>query len=237
VKKNHQNEALSSAKVPLSGLLGGRSPSSPIAPSAARRRNEVLSSTTWASSASTPRRAVAAKPERQQQHRQEQTFRRRLPIPDGALMPLATNPETGETVYLGDDGQRKPAQKAINPESGETLAPMDIDIAALAEVAAGAKLRSRGTLRRPELHPRHHHSNRTHSQSENTDLPQAPKPEAFEFIPGPKLRAKLGISAVTLWRWRHDPEKGFPSAKVINGRLYFSLGAVAAWLAKQPDAA
>ena len=33
---------------------------------------------------------------------------------------------------------------------------------------------------------------------EKTDLPQAPKPEAFEFIPGPKLRAKLGISAVTL---------------------------------------
>jgi predicted DNA-binding transcriptional regulator AlpA len=232
-KKCHQNE--SSAKMPLSGLLGGGSPSSPIAPSAARRRNEV--STTWASSASTPRRAVAAKPERQQ-HRQEQTFRR-LPNPD-SLMTLATNLETGEAVYLGDDGQWKPAQKAIIPESGETLAPMDIvscvTIAALAEVAAGAKLRSRGTLRRPELHPRQHHSNRTHSQSENTDLPQAPKPEAFEFIPGPKLRAKLGISAVTLWRWRHDKEKGFPAPKVINGRLYFALGAVMAWLARQVDA-
>jgi predicted DNA-binding transcriptional regulator AlpA len=208
-KKNHQNEAVSSAKVPLSGLLGGRSPSSPIAPSATRQRNEVLSSTTWAS-ASTPRPAVAAKPERQQ-HRQEQTFRRLLPIPDGALMPLATNPETGETVYLGDDRQWKPAQKA--------------------------QLRSRGTLRRPELHPRQHHSNRTHSQSENTDRPQAPKPEAFEFIPGPKLRAKLGISAVTLWRWRHDKEKGFPAPKVINGRLYFALGAVMAWLDRQADAA
>jgi len=43
-KKNHQNEALSSANVPLSGRLGGKSPSSPIAPNAARRRNEVLSS-------------------------------------------------------------------------------------------------------------------------------------------------------------------------------------------------
>ena len=143
-KKNHQK--VSSAKEPLSGLLGGRSPSSPIAPSAARGRNEVLSSTA-------------------------------LPH--------------------------------------------------LAEVAAGAKLRSRGTLRRPRdvdhhpghggLHPGEHHSNRTHSQRrEKTDLPQAPKPEAFEFIPGPKLRAKLGISAVTLWRWRHDREKGFPAPKVIN---------------------
>ena len=155
-KKNHQNEALSSATVPLSGLLRGRSPSSPIAPSAARRRNEVLSSTA-------------------------------LPH--------------------------------------------------LAEVAAGAKLRSRGTLRRPRdvdhelefgdlrpgfggLHPGDRHSNRTDSQRrEKTDLPQAPKPEAFEFIPAPKLRAKLGISAVTLWRWRHDKEKGFPAPKVINGRL------------------
>lgn len=208
-KKSHQNEAVSSATVPLSGLLGGRSPSSAIAPSAAPRQNEVLSSTTWASSASTSRPA-AAKPERQQ-HRQEQTFRRRFPIPDGALMPLATDPETGETAYLGDDGGWKPAQKA--------------------------QPRSRGTLRRPELHPRQHHSNRTNSQSENTDLPQAPKPEAFEFIPGPKLRAKLGISAVTLWRWRHDKEKGFPAPKVINGRLYFALGAVMAWLARQADAA
>jgi hypothetical protein len=133
----------------------------------------------------------------------------------------------------------------------------------LAEVAAGAKLCSRGTLRRPrdvghhpghgglhpgehhDHHPGHgglhhgeHHSNRTHSQRrEKTDLPQAPKPEAFEFIPGPKLRAKLGISAVTLWRWRHDREKGFPAPKVINGRLYFALGAVVAWLARQADGA
>jgi len=152
-KKCHENEALSSAKMPLSGLLSGRSPSSPIAPSAR-----------------------------------------------------------------------------------------------LAEVAAGAKLRSRGTLRRPRdvdrelefggLHPGEHHSNRTHSQGhEKTDLPQAPKHEAFEFIPGPKLRARLGISAVTLWRWRHDKEKGFPAPTIINGRLYFPLGAVVAWLARQGDAA
>ena len=171
-KNNHQNEAVSSsANVPLSGRLGGKSPSSPIAPNAARRRNELLSS--------------------------------------------ATLPH-------------------------------------LSELAARAKLRSRGPLRRPgdvdhklefgglhpELHPGEHHSTRTHSQRrEKIDLPQAPKPEAFQFIPGPKLRAKLGISAVTLWRWRHDEEKGFPAPKVINGRLYFALGAVMAWLARQADAA
>ena len=62
-------------------------------------------------------------------------------------------------------------------------------------------------------------------------------PDEVHFIPGPKLRAKLGISAVTLWRWRHDVKSGFPPAKVINGRLYFSLDAVTAWLGKQPEAA
>jgi hypothetical protein len=60
--------------------------------------------------------------------------------------------------------------------------------------------------------------------------------DANEFIPGPKLRARLGISAVTLWRWRHDPEAGFPAPKLITGRLYFPWGPVAAWLARQPEA-
>ena len=60
--------------------------------------------------------------------------------------------------------------------------------------------------------------------------------EAGDFIPGPKLRAKFGISAVTLWRWRHDPATAFPAPKRINGRLYFPSDAVAAWLAKQPEA-
>src|SRR6516225_5270950 len=167
-KKNHQNEALASAKMRSSGLLSGSSQQVyPIAPSAASLRNEVSSSTA-------------------------------LPH--------------------------------------------------LAEVTAGAKLRSRGSLRRPRevehepdfdgLHDRQQHSTRTRSQRrEKIDLPQAPKPEAFEFIPGPKLRARIGISAVTLWRWRHDKEKGFPAPKVINGRLYFALGAVVAWLARQADAA
>jgi predicted DNA-binding transcriptional regulator AlpA len=75
--------------------------------------------------------------------------------------------------------------------------------------------------------------------NEHADLfNPAPTPEPDNsFIPGPKLRAKLGISAPTLWRWRHDEELGFPPPKVINGRLYFPLSAVTAWLAQRPDAA
>ena len=60
---------------------------------------------------------------------------------------------------------------------------------------------------------------------------------ADDFIPGPKLRAKLGISAVTLWRWRHDEALGFPPAKSIKGRLYFPVGPVTDWLARQQQAA
>jgi hypothetical protein len=60
--------------------------------------------------------------------------------------------------------------------------------------------------------------------------------DAGDYIPGPKLRAKLGVSAVTLWRWRHDPDAGFPVPKLINGRLYFPSNAVAVWLASQPEA-
>ena len=70
---------------------------------------------------------------------------------------------------------------------------------------------------------------------ECSNPPRAPNCDAYELIPAPKLRAKLGISAVTLWRWRH--ENGFPAAKVINGRLYFPVTAVSAWIARQGDAA
>jgi hypothetical protein len=56
------------------------------------------------------------------------------------------------------------------------------------------------------------------------------------WVTGPTLRRMLNISAVTLWRWRHDPRISFPAAKRVNGRMFFAWHEVAAWLDKQPNA-
>jgi hypothetical protein len=51
-------------------------------------------------------------------------------------MPIATNPQTGETVYLGDDGAWKPAQTAVNPQTKQMMA---YDGKSWAEVPAKSK--------------------------------------------------------------------------------------------------
>jgi predicted DNA-binding transcriptional regulator AlpA len=61
--------------------------------------------------------------------------------------------------------------------------------------------------------------------------------EQNRLIPAHDLRRILGISAPTLWRWRHDESSNFPTAKVINGRLYFPWPAVRAWLQAQKEVA
>ena len=57
------------------------------------------------------------------------------------------------------------------------------------------------------------------------------------LVPGSKLRRMLGVSAVTLWRWRQDQELAFPPAKLINGRNYFPWADVQDWLARRQRAA
>jgi predicted DNA-binding transcriptional regulator AlpA len=54
------------------------------------------------------------------------------------------------------------------------------------------------------------------------------------WVTGSALRKIFNVSAVTLWRWRHN--NSFPIAKRINGRLYFPWHEVEAWLEAQPDA-
>jgi ATP-dependent phosphoenolpyruvate carboxykinase len=40
----------------------------------------------------------------------------------------------------------------------------------------------------------------------------------------------LNVSAMTLWRWKHDPALGFPAAAVVNGIEHNNLDAVDAWM-------
>jgi predicted DNA-binding transcriptional regulator AlpA len=40
---------------------------------------------------------------------------------------------------------------------------------------------------------------------------------AAELVIAARLSKRLGISTVTLWRWRHDTQLGFPKGRRING--------------------
>jgi hypothetical protein len=67
---------------------------------------------------------------------------------------------------------------------------------------------------------------------------EAGAPDPNVWLPASKVRQRLGgISAVTLWRWRHNPQLGFPPGRRINGRWYFQWFRVADWHSKQANAA
>jgi predicted DNA-binding transcriptional regulator AlpA len=61
--------------------------------------------------------------------------------------------------------------------------------------------------------------------------------EEPELIYAARLQRRLGISDVTLWRWRHDDRLGFPKGRLINRRVYFPWHEVAAWLERQRQVA
>jgi len=60
---------------------------------------------------------------------------------------------------------------------------------------------------------------------------------AQEMLYAARLQKRLGISDVTLWRWRHDERLGFPKGRLINRRVYFPWHEVAAWLERQQQVA
>ena len=43
---------------------------------------------------------------------------------------------------------------------------------------------------------------------------------AKRLIPDPLVLQRYGISAMTLWRWDHDPDLKFPKPKRIRKRKY-----------------
>jgi predicted DNA-binding transcriptional regulator AlpA len=53
------------------------------------------------------------------------------------------------------------------------------------------------------------------------------------IIPAPRLAEQLGITRRTLARWLDNSELAFPTPARINGRLYFSRGAIEVWKTKR----
>jgi predicted DNA-binding transcriptional regulator AlpA len=66
------------------------------------------------------------------------------------------------------------------------------------------------------------------------ELTAAPPPD---LIMAARLSKRLGVSDVTLWRWRHDERTGFPKGRLINRRVYFPWHEVTAWLERQQEIA
>jgi predicted DNA-binding transcriptional regulator AlpA len=62
----------------------------------------------------------------------------------------------------------------------------------------------------------------------------APEQRSFDLIMGARLARQLGISPVTLWKWRQKPD--FPTGRRIGQRVFFSVPEVQAWLDHQQAA-
>jgi predicted DNA-binding transcriptional regulator AlpA len=41
------------------------------------------------------------------------------------------------------------------------------------------------------------------------------------WLPGPRVRARYGVTEMTLWRWIHDEELAFPQPVYVNKRKYW----------------
>jgi predicted DNA-binding transcriptional regulator AlpA len=54
-------------------------------------------------------------------------------------------------------------------------------------------------------------------------------PNPREYLTGPQVDHRYGVSSMTRWRWLNDPELGFPQPLRIRGRLFFSLTEIEDW--------
>lgn len=55
----------------------------------------------------------------------------------------------------------------------------------------------------------------------------------IELIPQPRLKEILGVSQMTLYRWRKKQD--FPKARIIEGRLYFHADEIRDWVNSRPS--
>ena len=50
-----------------------------------------------------------------------------------------------------------------------------------------------------------------------------------EYLPAGQVRARYGVSDMSLWRWLRDPKLGFPAPIKIHNRRYWKLSDLQAW--------
>jgi predicted DNA-binding transcriptional regulator AlpA len=59
-----------------------------------------------------------------------------------------------------------------------------------------------------------------------------------KYITQKQLKARYGdVSDMTIWRWEHDRELGFPKSININRRKYYDLAELEAWERKRAASA
>jgi predicted DNA-binding transcriptional regulator AlpA len=53
------------------------------------------------------------------------------------------------------------------------------------------------------------------------------------YLQSSAVRARFGVSDMTIWRWLHNNELGFPAPLRINGRRFWRLAELEAWEASR----
>ena len=61
------------------------------------------------------------------------------------------------------------------------------------------------------------------------------KTENQEFLTGPQVQQRYQRTPVTIWRWLHDPDLGFPQPVKIQRLNYWRLCDLEAWERAQAE--
>jgi len=64
-------------------------------------------------------------------------------------------------------------------------------------------------------------------------MPQPVSKSSEDLLPATPVRARYGVSDMTIFRWLADPKLGFPQPIRINGRRYWRLADLQAFEARQ----
>lgn len=55
------------------------------------------------------------------------------------------------------------------------------------------------------------------------------KQDTRKYLTGPEVERRYSISRMTVYRWQHDEEMGFPKPLVINRRKYWETQTLDEW--------